>query len=59
MTMSKLEKLMIKESMSRVIRSIDLIDSQIYFMNNDFSECGKEEVGKESFFSKLKHLLKR
>ena len=43
----------------KVIRSIDLIDSQIYFMNNDFSECGKEEVGNESFFTKLKHLLKR
>ena len=55
----KARKINDKGEYEKVIRSIDLIDSQIYFMNDDFSKCGEEEMGKESFFSKLKHLLKR
>lgn len=55
----KARKINEKGEYERVIRSIDLIDSQIYFMNNDFSECGEKEMGMESFFSKLTHLLKR
>ena len=41
----------------RVIRSIDLIDSQNYFMSDDFSSTGEEQQINESFFSRLKHLL--
>ncbi|HSO25424.1 MAG TPA: polyphosphate kinase 1, partial [Methanobacteriaceae archaeon] len=41
----------------KAIRSIDLIDSQNYFMHDDFS-VNEEEIEKESFFSKLKHLFK-
>lgn len=41
----------------KAIRSIDLIDSQNYFMHYDFS-VNEEEIEKESFFSKLKHLFK-
>jgi len=55
----KARKINDKGEYENVIRSIDLIDSQIYFMNNDFSECGEDERGNKSFFSKLKHLLKR
>jgi polyphosphate kinase len=54
----KARKINDKGEYEKVIRSIDLIDSQIYFMNNDFSECGKEEGGNESFLSKLKQLMK-
>jgi polyphosphate kinase len=42
----------------KAIRSIDLIDSQNYFMDDDFSVNEEEEIEKESFFSKLKHLFK-
>ena len=43
----------------KAIRSIDLIDSQNYFMYDDFSVNEEEEIEKESFFSKLKHLFKK
>ncbi|MDO9045152.1 MAG: polyphosphate kinase 1 [Methanobacteriaceae archaeon] len=42
----------------KVIRSIDLIDSQNYFMDDDFSVNEEEEIETESFFSKLKHLFR-
>ena len=48
-----------KGEYEKVIRSIDLIDSQNYFMHDDFSENGNEQMVKESYFTKLKHLFKK
>ena len=53
----KARKINDKGDYERVIRSIDLIDSQNYFMHDDFSSSGEEEMVKESFFTRLKHLI--
>ena len=54
----KARKINDKGEYEKVIRSLDLIDSQNYFMHDDFSENGKEQMVKESYFTKLKHLFK-
>ncbi len=55
----KARKINDKGDYEKVIRRVDLIDSQNYFMHDDFSEIEDEEQNvKESFFSKLKHLFK-
>jgi polyphosphate kinase len=41
----------------KIIRGVDLIDSQNYFMHDDFRII-EEETEEISFFSKLKHLFK-
>ena len=45
----KARKINDKGEYEKVIRSIDLIDSQIYFMNNDFSEMVKRKLKKNHF----------
>ena len=54
----KARKINDKGEYEKVIRSIDLIDSQNYFMHDDFSENREEQMIKESYFTKLKHLFK-
>ena len=55
----KARKIGDKGEYEKVIRSIDLLDSQNYFMHDDFSENGNEQMVKESYFTKLKHLFKK
>ena len=54
----KARKIGDKGEYEKVIRSIDLLDSQNYFMHDDFSENREEQMIKESYFTKLKHLFK-
>ncbi|AEG19228.1 polyphosphate kinase 1 [Methanobacterium paludis] len=54
----KARKINDKGEYERVIRSVDLIDSQYYFMQEDLSQIEEEPIVKESFFSKLKNLFK-
>jgi polyphosphate kinase len=51
----KARKINDKGDYEKVIRGVDLIDSQKYFMYDDFSVIEEEENEKESFFSKLKN----
>ena len=51
----KARKINDKGDYEKVIRGVDLIDSQNYFMHDDFSVIEEEENEKESFFSKLKN----
>jgi polyphosphate kinase len=51
----KARKINNKGDYEKVIRGVDLIDSQKYFMYDDFSVIEEEENEKESFFSKLKN----
>ena len=53
----KARKINDKGDYEKVIRGVDLIDSQKYFMYDDFSVIEEEENEKESFFSKLKNYL--
>ena len=54
----KARKINDKGEYERVIRSVDLIDSQYYFMQDDLSLIEEKQIVKESFFSKLKNLFK-
>lgn len=54
----KARKINDKGEYEKVIRSIDLIDSQNFFMNENFSLVA-EEIEKDSFFSKLTHIFKK
>ncbi len=53
----KARKINDKGDYDKVIRGVDLIDSQNYFMHDDFSVIEEEENIEESFYFKLKHLL--
>ena len=54
----KARKINDKGDYDKVIRGVDLIDSQNYFMHDDFSVIEEEEENiEESFYFKLKHLL--
>ncbi len=55
----KARKINDKGEYERVIRSVDLIDSQYYFMQDDLSKIEEEQIISESFFTKLKNLVKR
>lgn len=46
-----------KGDYEKIIRGVDLIDSQNYFMHDDFRII-EEETEEVSFFSKLKHLFR-
>lgn len=55
----KARKINDKGEYERVIRSVDLIDSQYYFMQDDLSQIEEKRDVKDSFFTKLKNLFKR
>ncbi len=54
----KARKINDKGEYERVIRSVDLIDSQYYFTQDDLSQFEENQIVEESFFSKLKNLFK-
>jgi polyphosphate kinase len=54
----KARKINDKGDYEKVIRGVDLIDSQNYFMHDDFSVIEEEEEYiEESLYSKLRHLF--
>jgi polyphosphate kinase len=53
----KARKINWKGEYEKVIRSVDLIDSQNYFMHDDFSLLEDEENREENFLTKLKHFF--
>jgi len=54
----KARKINDKGEYERVIRSVELIDSQYYFMQDDLSQIEEKRDVKDSFFTKLKNLFK-
>jgi polyphosphate kinase len=55
----KARKINDKGNYEKVIRSINLIDSQNYFMHDDFPIVEDEESIKESYLSKITHFFRR
>lgn len=55
----KARKINDKGEYEKVIRSINLIDSQNYFMHDKFSQYEEEEIVEESFLSRLAHFFQR
>ena len=55
----KARKINDKGEYEKVIRSVNLIDSQNYFMHDNFSEYEEEENVEESFLSKIAHFFQR
>jgi len=55
----KARKINDKGKYEKVVRSINLIDSQDYFMHDKLSEYEEEENIKESFLSRLYHFFQR
>jgi polyphosphate kinase len=55
----KARKINDKGEYEKVIRSVNLIDSQNYFMHDKFSEYEEEENVKESFFSIITNFFRR
>ena len=53
----KARKINDKGNFERVVRSVNLIDSQNYFTHDDLSIVEEEQSEKQSFLSKLKHLI--
>ena len=55
----KARKINDKGEYEKVIRTVNLIDSQNYFMHDNFSEYEEEDIVKESFLSKVVSFFRR
>ena len=55
----KARKINDKGEYEKVIRSVNLIDSQNYFMHDNFTEYEEEENVRESFLSRIAHFFQR
>ena len=55
----KARKINDKGEYEKVIRSINLIDSQNYFMHDNFTEYEEEDNVKESFLSRIANFFHR
>ena len=55
----KARKINDKGEYEKVIRTVNLIDSQNYFMHDDFSEYEEEDNVKESALSRLANFFQR